>query len=323
MAKAKTTQTELDIEVSNEKIKAKTVKQLQNVIAALKKVGIPASFRTVPVSGDSQIELQLDSARHKAELIARFHEVGESLSGKTPKVEPLTTEDIRVVSSDNKFRQVIIRLEGAARTVVRDVTEGVDSVDHKPKRNSLTRKFPVTLPVGTSYNVKLLKTVPNVPGTYYKHTQHYRVTASVPAATTYFLVGYDERHLFISMLPKPVKTVQQAHRALLPKELQNKKKGSYFRQGEFFFIPVTKAEIEIIIKENKEGGNANADGARGLTGSDPDVAEGDHFASVTVVHKNIEYVSGCVSNDRHTLFLNGWYRCIHNMEIISGNDSWD
>lgn len=319
MAKTKATQTELDIEVNNDRVKAKTVKQLQTVVDTLKKVGIPASFRTALVSGDSQIELQLDRSRSGAEFIARFHEAS---SINPTKVEPLTTEDLRVVSSDKKFRQAVIRLEGSARTVIRDVTH--QHVSEKPNRNSIINKFPITLPVGTRFRVKILNVVPKEPGSFYTHTQHCRVTASVPAATTFFLVGYDEKHLFVSMLPKPVKTVQQAHRALLPKELLNKKKGSYFRQGEFFFVPVTKAEIAIITKMSVGGGgNTHADGERGLTGSDPSIAPGDHMASVTVVNKHIEYVSGCVSNDRHTLFLNGWYRCIRNMEIASENDSWD
>jgi hypothetical protein len=60
----------------------------------------------------------------------------------------------------------------------------------------------------------------------------------------HFLVGLDERQLFIAQLPKAVSTVRDAHVSLKRTELilAEGKMGKATRQGEFFFVPTTAAE---------------------------------------------------------------------------------
>jgi hypothetical protein len=62
----------------------------------------------------------------------------------------------------------------------------------------------------------------------------------------HFLVGSDERNYFISQLPAGVSTVRDAHRVLKPATAAPATR----RQGEWFFIPVSKVE-EAWIQANK------------------------------------------------------------------------
>jgi hypothetical protein len=61
-----------------------------------------------------------------------------------------------------------------------------------------------------------------------------------------FLCGMDEQHLFIALLPEPVASVREAHRALRPVELDAAEQGAprpTIRQGEWFFVALA-AEVE-------------------------------------------------------------------------------
>jgi len=63
-----------------------------------------------------------------------------------------------------------------------------------------------------------------------------------------FLVGMDERHLFIAELATRVTTVAQARRDLRPRavDLAATQGSKIVRQGEWFFLPVNESELEEI-----------------------------------------------------------------------------
>jgi hypothetical protein len=72
----------------------------------------------------------------------------------------------------------------------------------------------------------------------------------------HFLLGLDERQLFIAQLPNPATTVRQAHTNLKTSSvtLAEGKVGASRRQGEWFFIPATQEEadrIEDNLRRNK------------------------------------------------------------------------
>jgi len=78
-----------------------------------------------------------------------------------------------------------------------------------------------------------------------------------PKATRYFLMGVDERQLFIAQLTGPATTVEEARR-LLGKSIQlaeGQRRGSSIdRQGEYFFLETTREQretLEELLKVNK------------------------------------------------------------------------
>lgn len=70
----------------------------------------------------------------------------------------------------------------------------------------------------------------------------------VPGQTRRFLLGFDERDLFLCQLPAAARitTVRQAHEVLRTPGLPTKKK--VVRQGEWFFSLATKEDLEQIAK---------------------------------------------------------------------------
>lgn len=79
------------------------------------------------------------------------------------------------------------------------------------------------------------------------YNQEYKVT--IPPQKANFLVGIDEKHHFVCMLPKLVTSVEAAHEALRPKEVSKGAK----RHGEFFFVPVKDTtEIFDLLSENDD-----------------------------------------------------------------------
>lgn len=81
------------------------------------------------------------------------------------------------------------------------------------------------------------------------------VTEDVPESRRHFLLGMDEKHLFVAPLPKAVSTVRDAHRVLAPPGIRQKKakKEKVLRQGEWFFTQVedakTLGEIERVARK--------------------------------------------------------------------------
>ncbi|KJE92972.1 hypothetical protein CAOG_03840 [Capsaspora owczarzaki ATCC 30864] len=73
---------------------------------------------------------------------------------------------------------------------------------------------------------------------YIEHTDRQWTTGNLHC----HLVGVDEGHLFFCELPNVVSTVHQAHQLLRPKQLVNKPKTAFKRQGEWFLVPVPVSE---------------------------------------------------------------------------------
>lgn len=71
-----------------------------------------------------------------------------------------------------------------------------------------------------------------------------------PGAVRHFLMGVDERQLFIAQCPNAPTTVAQAHAGLkAPRVIlgeEHERRGRARRQGEWFFLNVTEAEQEAI-----------------------------------------------------------------------------
>ncbi len=83
-----------------------------------------------------------------------------------------------------------------------------------------------------------------------------------------YLCGHDERHWFVAAIPEtaPVGTVRQAMESLKPREVQvaqarkrvggkarnRRKNAAFVRQGEWFFLPVAKMEVNAVFVLSNE-----------------------------------------------------------------------
>jgi hypothetical protein len=142
-----------------------------------------------------------------------------------------------------------------------------------------------------------------------------------------YLMGMDESHLFIAELPNnsgPINKINDAHKALKPdKTLKNKKKiNRVKRQGEWFFIPTTLEEDELI-EDNKSLIEKKMPlGASGWR------IHNSHIADELVTIQNHLYVKGKISHAEHkTLKLHGWFKVMRNNETrtsaVSGTPIYD
>lgn len=154
-------------------------------------------------------------------------------------------------------------------------------------------------------------------------------TVRTPEATRTFLIGYDTDLIrdcvFISMLPKPVSTVKEAHDLLRPSGVP---KGSP-RQGDFYFVPDPTYNSARVNKGPDRNSNIYTsipypswyvwDGHPSLS---------DHVAEYSIVNykAKIQRVRGNVTNPRHeTLYLDGWHRVVgvNEVDLPVQQQRWD
>lgn len=158
-----------------------------------------------------------------------------------------------------------------------------------------------------------------------------------PGSVRHYLLGVDERQLFIAELPKAVTSVAEAHRSLKSNTVtfaEGRAGGKTLRQGEWFFVEATEEEKESIsraIKNNKLSVVSKGNIGR-LTGARPGgkahiaqeavvVGGGPRLAHDFSVRERPEvFVRGNISHPDHaTVHLHQWRRVLKNAE--KENDS--
>jgi hypothetical protein len=135
------------------------------------------------------------------------------------------------------------------------------------------------------------------------------------------LVGMDESHLFVAQLTTRSTTVADAHRGLRPEVLEQRPEAA--RQGEWFFVPVTEVERELVRRaEKKFGIRAHAAiGAHLSARGRPHVAS--QLVRVRDEERTVEFVRGTVRHPDHkTLPLGDWMRVFMNTENRGVGASW-
>lgn len=133
-----------------------------------------------------------------------------------------------------------------------------------------------------------------------------------------YLMGMDERHLFISELPdRKINKIEDAVRALKPFDIKDRKKRKdqkIFRQGEWFFVTATAEELEDINKNIKlvmhKEAIPNLDRRFGKA----------HTAENLLVIKDKIFVKGKIRHaDHKTKEFFNWQRVFRNTEKINTN----
>jgi hypothetical protein len=169
------------------------------------------------------------------------------------------------VDTDKQKRQAVMVVNEGRREITRtwQMNTAGQSRPVAPTREMVFREFPVYVPrrrfgkysvrdltpsdvqrareqeykeyvqASDSYTTYSTRQRPRPP--YFTTQWEITATIIVPESETTFLVGFDERRQFISMLPKRANSVEQAHRILRPAGVPD----DAIRQGEWFFVPVS------------------------------------------------------------------------------------
>lgn len=188
--------------------------------------------------------------------------------------------DIRVVDTDSKNRQVILLVNEPGREYTVSIWDNkkADWVYHTQRSPNFIRKY---------------------------------------------LMGMDESHLFIAELPNnlgPINKIKDAHKILKPNNVLEKEKNTnrIKRQGEWFFIPATLKEVELI-----EENSILIEKKTRLPSSG-----NSHIADQLINIQENQFVSGKITHVEHkTLKLQGWFKVIRNNEsrtsAISGTNIYN
>lgn len=155
---------------------------------------------------------------------------------------------------------------------------------------------------------------------YDKHTS--RIKKTTPGAERRILCGVDEGHYFISVVPGKPKTVAEAHVALTPKLLRNRK--DYIRQGEWFFVPLSEKEYAQLLRDwpTNYYTNTSIDSQFEKNSDNYHYADEMLVWETNVVKTGNEYfpilVRGEIRHDRHKTIDLGdkWHLVLQNEEIL-------
>jgi hypothetical protein len=146
-------------------------------------------------------------------------------------------------------------------------------------------------------------------------------TRTTSNAVRRFLVGEDESHLFVAQLSIPATSVEEAHDTLRPRELGGRK--NVRRQGEWFFVPATREEQELVRKRLRMGRVTNARiGAHLRMRGRPHVA--DELVQLRYLDgRLVELARGRVRHPDHAVLeLKDWARIVMNTEDRSVGATW-
>lgn len=151
------------------------------------------------------------------------------------------------------------------------------------------------------------------------------------AATRYFLLGVDERQLFIAQTTNPVTTVDEAHRSLGKTVQFAEGKRGTTRQGEWFLLETseeTREQIEKALQQNRTAIKKDVDIGRetGTRSGKPHIAS----ESVSLPPKVLQhghpvrekriFVRGKIRHPDHkTVHLTHWREVVRNSEENSGD----
>lgn len=195
--------------------------------------------------------------------------------------------EVEVLDIDKKFRQVILRVKEPRREYKVPVPASI-MVYKKSKKN-------------LAQQIKEVK---------------FETKYTDPTEQKY-LMGMDEKHLFISGLPKEkVNTVADAHQVLKHREvvIAEKEGRKVKRQGEYFFVPMPKEEEKELIKKADVAGKTFVRGRLVRGGHRP------HFARRLIIMRRgtKKYAQGHITHEQHEpMYLPSWHRVYRNRETSS------
>lgn len=230
--------------------------------------------------------------------------------------------EIEVVT-DKERRQAVVHVDEKPRAIVRTVVYApYHPQDKATVVGGLKSRFGIQMPPGTTFKVGTVveKKEPLYSG---RTTYEAKVTAKTKRTRQSFLVGIDESSYFICPLPRRAENVEEAHKVLRPKGV----KADALRQGEFFLIPVPKAEQAKIDKLHSPDKGPRWGGTRwngkawALENNSSHVATESKQTGTVKGKDRVVYVRGTVQDTRrghHTpIKLDTWHRVVRNTELVN------
>lgn len=248
---------------------------------------------------------------------------------------------------NKKFERIGARLKVVDRPPRRFRSSGPLSLDIGNDRRG--EFFEITPQAGADPEVEVLDVQPT--------DRHLLLLVREGGNKNKYLCGHDERHWFVAGIPEsaPVGTVRQAKEALQPSEVQNavarkkvagkarnrRKNAAFFRQGEWFFLPVADMAVDsslVLTNEPLRRGRGKAHWAEFCyrTGGETVYVCNRHPNGVTeneyrkILAGNTKaknwgwqtmqrnpgvYVRGHVRHPDHaTITLHGWHQVVMNTE---------
>lgn len=324
--------------VKEETLREKTsrlAKATAKVRNELKKANIPAVVRT---STNGNIEVfTIEINEKKLRLWSGIADIEVLVSKPQRQAVINVVEAERVVTEEVNLRSIRKHRVGLEPKEKLHVTTKL--------RDMLIDNFPIVFPNPdvVKFRVTELKEVKRTDGlkvepqdAYYNFTA--KVTATVPASTQSFLVGYDEHDLFISMLPSKPSSVKHAHELLRPPGVGK----DAIRQGEFFFQPVNKTVGEYLDRLIAKRPDFIDDASYPIERQNGQ--ESTHYCVMVTppgkVYRGKQFTIGWVTDRRSRgyrkpaeshhdpLFLTDWHEIIPNLEIeppssVSGRQTFD
>jgi hypothetical protein len=214
------------------------------LIAAFAKAGLKLEVVKTPMRKGAGMEsiIQIDVQRKLS-----GSQRGEWYRMYIPPVDVT----ISVRDSDDKLKQLVL-------LVKENKSEFEETLEHPRWAHGDNRNFEAWIKnVVRENQVNILRKVPNPS----KGRPYVVVRRKTDSNTRYFLMGEDERQLFVAQLRNAATTVQQAHSQLgsTVQFAEGKRRGSSIdRQGEWFFLETSQVQrdhIETLIKKNQIGVN--------------------------------------------------------------------
>jgi hypothetical protein len=259
-------------------------------------------------------------------------------------VDASDSEALKFVAGSKKHRQVVLSLQ-------EDQREGsiiLERGDSRAERSKLLRSLDqdklrifwaqcggANLPEGTVWQftalssstskLTVLETIGDLERELSAFDSIVELRYVAPRSLQYFLVGYDEDHLFISNLPGPVKSVAEAHLILMPTEILPGQ--TYFRQGEFFFVPLTDKQLKEFWKNIEQSYTQTY--LQKKNGDDSDhEADALFFTYLSFGRKHKanynQVAAGEVKNPRHqTVVLDKPHWVFISRELEGNGTNWD
>lgn len=278
---------------------------IENIGKALTSLGLKHTIHEGSDIEDTFFSMELSSNRE-------FFNLGIDVDNPHLKI---------AIATSKKYKQAVITVREPSRKVKQTGTINVPKKkDLKTARytvSNVTPSVPLTeRGLRTEWSLVEVKQLGKTFIGTYERTIH------TPITTITFLLGIDESHYFISMLPKVVDSVEEAHKVLRPKDMPSTVR---LRQGEFFFEKVDlNKELcneKIIQIQCDHKVPLMRDNGR----------ETDHQAEIGfwVEYRDnlegIQFVARKITNPRHeTLDLgDSYYRVWSNTELESDGQLYD
>jgi hypothetical protein len=236
---------------------------------------------------------------------------------------------IDVIDSCPVRRQVLVSLKEPRRVITNKLR--LEVYQNRKYSKSLLESFArdrLSLPESAEYEFKYLGPICKVKGTnLFLHNVEY--TATVPATELFFLIGFDEKHTFISMLPTAATSIAHADEVLKPVVVKRAEKSGLevLRQGEWYLIKASVKEQSKIDKAVRSRISGKEDEFEMAYDESylPDGVETDHIPLIVFCDKAIAFITGGIGSSRHYLGLEGWYKMVRNLEQEppEGGSNWD